>query len=226
VSEPGPGKLVLGIDTSTTVNVGLAWDGEVLTTGSIGDSRAHVEQLMPLVQQCLTDGRRQLREIDQIVVGLGPGPFTGLRVGIVTAGVLAAALSLPLHGICSLDVLAAQHVRDAAPALGGFLVATDARRREVYWARYDPAGRRVSGPYVSPPAELPRLPTVGPAVHLYPDRLLGIPGPRSFDPGVLATMGPNLPTAGSEPLYLRRADAAEPSRRKPVLAHRRPRARG
>jgi tRNA threonylcarbamoyl adenosine modification protein YeaZ len=244
VSEPGPGKLVLGIDTSTTVNVGLAWDGEVLTTGSIGDSRAHVEQLMPLVQQCLTDGRRQLREIDQIVVGLGPGPFTGLRVGIVTARVLAAALptspvrlefaslmrphhlSLPLHGICSLDVLAAQHVRDAAPALGGFLVATDARRREVYWARYDPAGRRVAGPYVNPPAELPRLPTVGPAVHLYPDRLLGIPGPRSFDPGVLATRGPNLPTAGSEPLYLRRADAAEPSRRKPVLAHRPPRARG
>jgi tRNA threonylcarbamoyl adenosine modification protein YeaZ len=226
VSEPALRKLVLGIDTSTTVNVGLAWDDEVLATRSIGDSRAHVEQLMPLVQQCLTDGRRQLREIDQIVVGLGPGPFTGLRVGIVTAGVLAAALSLPLHGICSLDVLARQHVRDAAPALGDFLVATDARRREVYWARYDPAGGRVGGPYVNPPAELPRLPTVGPAVHLYPDRLLGVPGPRSFDPGVLAMMGPNLPTAGSEPIYLRRADAAEPSRRKPVLAHRQPRARG
>jgi tRNA threonylcarbamoyl adenosine modification protein YeaZ len=225
VTETG-NALVIGIDTSTTVNVGLALDGDVLAAGTIGDRRAHVEQLMPLVQQCLADGRRQLREVDQIVVGLGPGPFTGLRVGIVTAQVLAAALSLPLHGICSLDVLAAQHVRDAAPLLGDFIVATDARRHEVYWARYDPAGQRIAGPSVNQPAELPRLPTVGPAVDMYPDRLLGIPGPRGLDPGVLAAIGPSLPTAGREPLYLRRADASEPTRRKPVLAHRRPRIRG
>jgi tRNA threonylcarbamoyl adenosine modification protein YeaZ len=223
VTEPG---LVLGIDTSTTVNVGLASDGDVLATGSVGDSRAHVEQLIPLVQQCLADGRRRLRDVDQIVVGLGPGPFTGLRVGIVTAEVLAATLSVPLHGICSLDVLAAQQVQDPARVAGDFLVATDARRREVYWARYDSAGRRLGGPYVNPPAELPRLPTVGPAVDLYPDRLLGVPGPRRLDPGVLAAMGANLPAAGSEPLYLRRADASEPTRRKPVLAHRQPRTRG
>jgi tRNA threonylcarbamoyl adenosine modification protein YeaZ len=219
-----PGQLVLGIDTSTTVNVGLARDGEVLATGSVGDSRAHVEQLMPLVQQCLAEGRRRLRDVDQIVVGLGPGPFTGLRVGIVTAEVLAATLSVPLHGICSLDVLAAQQIHN--PVHGDFLVATDARRREVYWARYDPAGRRVDGPHVNPPAELPRLPAVGPAVDLYPDRLLGVPGPRRLDPGVLAAMGPYLPAAGNEPLYLRRADASEPTRRKPVLAHRQPRTRG
>jgi tRNA threonylcarbamoyl adenosine modification protein YeaZ len=223
VTEPG---LVLGIDTSTTVNVGLASEGEVLATGSVGDSRAHVEQLTPLVRRCLADGRRQLREVDQIVIGLGPGPFTGLRVGIVTAEVLAATLSVPLHRICSLDVLAAQQVQDPARAVGDFLVATDARRREVYWARYDPAGRRTGGPYVNPPAELPRLPTVGPAVDLYPDRLLGIPGPRRLDPGVLAAMGANLPAAGNKPLYLRRADASEPTRRKPVLAHRQPRTRG
>jgi tRNA threonylcarbamoyl adenosine modification protein YeaZ len=207
------------------VNAGLARDGDVLATGSISDSRAHVEQLMPLVQQCLADGRRQLRDVDQIVVGLGPGPFTGLRVGIVTAQVLAATLAVQLHGICSLDVLAAQQVQDPAGLVGDFLVATDARRREVYWARYDPAGRRVGGPYVNPPAELPRLPTVGPAVDLYPDRLLGVPGPRRLDPGVLAARGAYFPTAGSEPLYLRRADVSEPTRRKPVLAHRQPRTR-
>jgi tRNA threonylcarbamoyl adenosine modification protein YeaZ len=225
VTEPGH-QLVLGIDTASAVSVGIASDGEVLATGSIGDSRAHVEQLMPLVQRCLADGRRRLRDLDQIVVGLGPGPFTGLRVGIVTAEVLAATLAVPLHGICSLDVLAVQQVQGPVRIAGDFLVATDARRREVYWARYDQAGGRVGGPYVNPPAELPRLPTVGPAVDLYPDRLLGVPGPRLLDPGVLAAMGPHLPAAGNEPLYLRRADATEPTRRKPVLAHRQPRTRG
>jgi tRNA threonylcarbamoyl adenosine modification protein YeaZ len=226
VSEPGLGRLVLGIDTSTTVNVGLASNGQPLASGSIGDSRAHVEQLMPLIQRCLAAAQRRLAEVDQIVVGLGPGPFTGLRVGIVTAEVLASTLSLPLHGICSLDVLAAQHRADPGRVPGDFLVATDARRREVYWARYDSVGRRLGGPYVNPPAELPRLPTVGPAVEDYPDRLLGTPGPRGLDPGALATVGPSLPNAGSEPLYLRRPDVGEPARRKPVLAHRQQRAHG
>jgi tRNA threonylcarbamoyl adenosine modification protein YeaZ len=225
VSEPGPARLVLGIDTATTVNVGLASDGEVLATGSIRDSRAHVEQLMPLVQQCLAAAQRRLPEIGQIVVGLGPGPFTGLRVGIVTAEVLASTLAVPLHGICSLDVLASQQVGHPGRVPGDFLVATDARRREVYWARYDFVGRRLAGPYVNLPAELPRLPTVGPAVEDYPDRLLATPGPRGLDPGVLATVGPSLPNMGSQPLYLRRADVSEPTRRKSVLAHRQQRAR-
>ena len=100
---------------------------------------------------------------------------------------------------------------------GEFVVASDARRREVYWARYGSDGVRIDGPYVSRPADVPRWPTVGPATEIYPDALEVVPGPRSLDPGALAVVGPGLPSAGSQPLYLRRPDAAEPGRRKSVL---------
>ena len=211
--------LVLGIDTSGTVNVGLAASDTALAARTVADTRAHAEQLMPLVRDCLADAGQELGDVELIVVGMGPGPFTGLRVGIVTAEVLALALALPVHRICSLDLLAAQAVRENAPG-AEFLVATDARRREVYWARYDAAGRRIDGPSVSPPADLPRLPTVGTAVDLYRERLHAAPGPRGLDPGLLAEVGPSLPAVGSEPLYLRRADASEPTRPKSVLLHR------
>ena len=206
--------VVLAIDTSTVVNVGLARGTDVLATATIEDRMAHVEQLAPLIRDCLAQAGVRLAEVDQIVVGLGPGPFTGLRVGIVTAQTLAAVGGLDLHGICSLDVLAAQYA-DRAPA--EFVVATDARRREVYWAAYAADGRRQGAPQVGPPLEVPRRPTVGPAAAVYPDQLMAVLGPRVLDPGVLAAAGPGLPDAGSAPLYLRRPDATEPTRRKSVL---------
>jgi tRNA threonylcarbamoyl adenosine modification protein YeaZ len=207
--------LVLALDTSTVVNVGLARGDQVLAQATVADRMAHVEQLMPAVRDCLSNAGVRVADLAQIVVGLGPGPFTGLRVGVVTAQVLASVAGVQLHGVCSLDALAAQY---AAQSPGGeFVVATDARRREVYWAGYTPDGRRTSGPTVSAPADVPRRPTVGPALGLYPDQLLAAPGPRALDPGMLAVRGPALPDAGREPLYLRRPDAAEPTRRKSVL---------
>lgn len=218
--------LVLAVDTSTTVAVGLARGGTVLAVAGVADPRAHVEQLTPLVQRCLAEAGARPGDLDQLVVGLGPGPFTGLRVGIVTAQVLATALRRPWRGVCSLDVLARQHVlehRDAEQQDSAFVVATDARRREVYWARYDADGRRVDGPRVSAPADVPRLSTVGPAADLYPGVLDAVIGPRTLDAGVLAAHGLDLPDAGREPLYLRRPDAAEPTQRKSVLLPRAPR---
>jgi tRNA threonylcarbamoyl adenosine modification protein YeaZ len=212
--------LVLALDTATTVAVGLARGPEVLRVAGVRDRMAHVEQLAPLVQECLEAAGLRPSALDQVVVGLGPGPFTGLRVGIVTAQVLASALRIPWRGVCSLDVLAAQHAgeRTGPAGTGGeFVVATDARRREVYWARYDAHGVRLDGPHVSAADDVPRLPTVGPAADLYPEQLEGVAGPRVLDPGVLAARGLQLPDAGREPLYLRRPDAAEPGRRKPVL---------
>jgi tRNA threonylcarbamoyladenosine biosynthesis protein TsaB len=210
--------LVLALDTSTLVNVGLARGERVLASLTIADRMAHVEQLTPTVRDCLRQAGVHLADLTQIVVGLGPGPFTGLRVGVVTAQVLASVAGIKLHGICSLDVLAAQFAHQS-PA-EGFVVATDARRREVYWAGYAPDGRRTTGPAVSAPSDVPRRPTVGPAVDLYPDQLLAAAGPRALDPGLLAVRGPGLSDCGREPLYLRRPDAAEPTRRKSVLGAR------
>jgi tRNA threonylcarbamoyl adenosine modification protein YeaZ len=210
--------LVLAVDTSTLVNVGLASGERVLASLTIADRMAHVEQLTPTVRDCLRQAGVDLADVTQIVVGLGPGPFTGLRVGVVTAQVLARVAGIKLHGICSLDALAAQFA-DQSPTQG-FVVATDARRREVYWAGYAPDGRRTTGPAVSAPSDVPRRPTIGPAVDLYPGQLLGTPGPRAMDPGLLAVCGPDLPHAGRDPLYLRRPDATEPTRRKSVLGAR------
>lgn len=207
-------RLVLALDTSTVVNVGLARDDRLLGTATIADQMAHVEQLMPLVAECLDAAGVAPRDLDQLVVGVGPGPFTGLRVGMVTAQVLSAALDLELRGVCSLDVLAAQF---AGACPGEFVVATDARRREVYWATYTSAGVRLGDPRVSRPSDVPRLPTIGPAAHLYADQLQTVPGPRSLDPGVLATRGRTLPDAGHEPMYLRHPDATEMTRPKSVL---------
>ena len=208
-------RLVLAVDTATVVNVGLASGSEVLAVATVEDRMAHAEQLMPLVADTLNLAGVRLADVDQIVVGLGPGPFTGLRVGVVTAQILATVTGVPLHGVCSLDVMATEHA--AAGPTGEFVVATDARRREVYWASYAADGSRQHGPGVDRPDGVPRLPTIGPAVDIYPEQLAVAPGPRRLDPGVMAVRGPDLPDAGPEPLYLRRPDASEPSRPKSVL---------
>jgi tRNA threonylcarbamoyl adenosine modification protein YeaZ len=212
--------LVLALDTSTVVNVGLAHGQTVLATATVTDQMAHAEQLMPLVSECLDAGGVRVGDLDQLVVGVGPGPFTGLRVGVVTAQVLSYLLGLELRGICSLDVLATQFAPESS---GEFVVATDARRREVYWARYSAAGVRLGEPGVSRPSALPRLPVIGPAADLYSDQLWAMPGPRSLDPGVLATRGATLPDGGHEPLYLRHPDATELTRPKSVLHYQRAR---
>lgn len=213
-------RLVLGIDTSTDVCVAVARGDEVLATAVVTDKMQHVEQVTPLVRQAVQEAGVNLGEVDLITVGLGPGPFTGLRVGIATAQILASVRKVPLHGICSLDVIAQQWIRATEVPTAEFLVASDARRKEVYWARYSAAGDRLDGPTVGAPETVPDLPLIGPAADLYPDRLPVTAGPRAFDPGTLCVAGPDLPDAGVEPLYLRRPDAAEPSRPKSVLVRR------
>jgi tRNA threonylcarbamoyl adenosine modification protein YeaZ len=206
--------LVLALDTSTVVNVGLAQGQRVLATASVADQMAHAEQLMPLISDCLDDAGVRPDDLGRLIVGLGPGPFTGLRVGVATAHVLSYALQLELRGVCSLDVFAAQF---AGASAGDFVVATDAKRREVYWAHYGADGVRLGEPRVSQPGDVPRLPTIGPAADLYKDQLQAVPGPRAMDPGMLATRGALLPDAGHEPLYLRHPDATELTRPKSVL---------
>lgn len=218
--------LVLALDTSVDVRVGVARDGVVLARRHVADPRQHVEQLMPLVSAALADAGARPSELDLVCVGLGPGPFTGLRVGVVAAQVLASVHRLPLRGVCSLDVLAA-----AVNRTGEFVVASDARRRELYWARYRGAGDlpvRLDGPHVSVAEALPDLPVLGPGAVAYRDRLGPRPlpdGPTAVDAGLLAARGQELASAGTEPLYLRRPDASVATKRKSTLVRRVPRRR-
>ncbi len=218
MSEVGTG-LWLGIDTATGVCAGVARQGEVLATGSVPRHNAHAESLMPLVSEVVEQAGITLGDLAGVVVGLGPGPFTGLRVGIVTAQTLAFVLDVPLKGVCSLDVVALQHA--ATGPSGPYLVATDARRKELYWAAYDARGARTGGPEVTRPTELPHLPVVGPGAELYPDAVQG-GVPYALDAGVLAAHAERLPDAGTEPLYLRRPDAEVPTTVKSALPRRHP----
>jgi len=211
--------LVLGFDTATpAVSVALH-DGErVIAGASALDARRHSELLTPMIAKILADAGASRTDLTAIAVGVGPGPYTGLRVGVVTARVLGSVLHLPVSGVCSLDVIAASAVSalSAAPA-GPFLVATDARRKEVYWARYDAAGRRIAGPHVGQASAIPDaagLPVAGAGGPLYPEAFGELIGPAYPDArtlcGLVARPAGQVPLLAPEPLYLRRPDAREP----------------
>lgn len=215
-------SITLGIDTATRVSAGLARDGQPLVERHVDSATQHVEELMPLVHAALDDAGLALNDIDAVAVGMGPGPFTGLRVGIVTAQVLAATLRVPLHRVCTLDALARQHGRD-----GEYVVASDARRRELYWARYRD-GAREGEPQVSAASELPALPIVGPGSVLFADIIAdrAVSGTSTgVDASVLAAVAAELPDVGAEPLYLRRPDATVSTKRKSALVQKLQRAR-
>ncbi|MDQ2756090.1 MAG: tRNA (adenosine(37)-N6)-threonylcarbamoyltransferase complex dimerization subunit type 1 TsaB, partial [Actinomycetota bacterium] len=129
--------LLLALDTSTTAITVALHDGTaVLAEVTVLDARGHAEHLAPAVQQALNQASAAAADVTDVAVGLGPGPFTGLRVGIVTARTFALAVGARVHGVGSLDVLAHSAVAGGHVTTGGLLVATDARRKEVYWARY------------------------------------------------------------------------------------------
>lgn len=209
----------LGVDTSTDICVGLARDGVVVASERIDDRRGHAEKLMPAVVELCRDHGIAVSDITEVAVGLGPGPFTGLRVGIVTGHTIASLAGTRMHGVCSLDVVAHQWVHGANPPAGEFVIASDARRKELYWARYAPDGTRVGEPQVGAPAELPALPVAGPGRSAYPE--LFVDGSETLDAGVLAAHWAELPDAGSDALYLRKPDAVAPTTRKSTLVGKR-----
>jgi tRNA threonylcarbamoyl adenosine modification protein YeaZ len=197
-------RLVLTIDTSTpAVTAGVVADGQVLAERVTVDARAHAERITPNVLAAIADAGRSMADLNAVGVGCGPGPFTGLRVGMATAAAYGHALGLPVHGVCSLDAIGGQ-------TTGEVLVVTDARRREVYWARYRD-GVRVDGPEVNAPADV----DPGPAqwVAGSPDHaaLFGLPRIEPTYPdaaGLVAAVADwSRPPAALLPLYLRRPDA-------------------
>jgi tRNA threonylcarbamoyl adenosine modification protein YeaZ len=168
---------VLAIDTSTSRTcVAVIENGSILYSGYRDGATAHGPSLPALVQEALA-----ISEVDEVVVGMGPGPFTGLRVGIAFAQSFALAQEISVRGVCSLDAIAAQIDES------DFVITVDARRKEVYWARYI-NGVRVAEPAVNFPADV-----MGISIHadLFPDMLSMV----------------NLPGDITEPIYLRRPDA-------------------
>jgi tRNA threonylcarbamoyl adenosine modification protein YeaZ len=186
--------VILAIDTATpAVTAGIVRRDddtvEVLAERVTVDARAHAEQLTPNVVGALADARLTVDDLDAVVVGCGPGPFTGLRVGMATAAAFGHALGVPVHGVCSLDAIGIGTTGDA-------LVVTDARRREVYWARYRD-GIRVDGPAVNAPADVPGAVDALTRPPAYPTvaGLVRVVAHWTADPAPLV------------PLYLRRPDA-------------------
>ena len=212
--------LTLALDTSTSaIGVAVLAPGRDPVVGVVVDARAHTERLAPLIRDTLAVAGATPADLTDIAVGTGPGPFTGLRVGLVTAVTMGHALGIPVHGVCSLDALAEQALVAVAVGVDEVLVATDARRKEVYWARY---GRGADGavalcePAVDRPAEVAdavrSLPTVGRGPVLYPELFPNaLEGPLDVDPSWLGRVALRRMAAGAampvEPLYLRRPDA-------------------
>ncbi|WP_030202875.1 tRNA (adenosine(37)-N6)-threonylcarbamoyltransferase complex dimerization subunit type 1 TsaB [Streptomyces sp. NRRL S-87] len=217
--------LLLAVDTATPAVTVALHDGEsVVAEANQVDARRHGELLLPSVDRVLAEAGLKLDAVTGIVVGLGPGPYTGLRVGLVTAATFASVLGVPVHGLCTLDGLAY-----AAGLEGGiegpFAVATDARRKEVYWARYEDPRTRVGGPAVDRPADIADqvagLPAVGAGALLYPEVFKDARGPEHQSAAALAALAAAKLAAGEEflpaqPLYLRRPDAQVPKNYKVV----------
>jgi tRNA threonylcarbamoyl adenosine modification protein YeaZ len=207
--------LLLAFDTATPqVSVALH-DGEEVIAELVSDrSMKHGEQLAPLIAAALAEAGAVRQDLTAVAVGAGPGPFTGLRVGLVTARTLAFALDIPVYAACSLDVIAAECV--ALGVSGPFTVATDARRKEIYLARYDEAGRRLDGPEVARPADAATdQPTAGEGALLYPAAFTAPFGPTRPAAGWLARAVTEelVELMDPEPLYLRRPDAVAAAER-------------
>lgn len=225
------GVLLLALDSSTPrVTVALvhvAADGSTRTLAEHADDAGnrHGEHLAPAIERVLAAAGAKPGDLRAVACGLGPGPFTGLRVGIVTAASIADGLRLPAYGVCSLDALAFAH-----RGTGPLLAVTDARRKQVYWARYDEGGQRVDGPDVAAPAD------VAAAMRGHVERVVGsgaIQWAEAFgeltvepaDPWPLASIIARLaadrvaagaPAEQLTPMYLRRPDAQPPGPPKSV----------
>jgi tRNA threonylcarbamoyl adenosine modification protein YeaZ len=219
--------IVLALDTSSptvTVAVCDVVDGDVRVKAERAETaeNRHGERLAPLIAMALHDAGLAVDALEGIVVGLGPAPFTGLRVGIVTARAMGDALDIPAWGVCSLDGIAHRFALGDDP----FAVLTDARRKQVYWALYDGTGGRVAGPELGPPDEVAAMLTartaevVGAGAGLYPAAFEaftnrdGDPSPRAAD--LVWCVDVTSPAGDLAPLYLRRPDAQPPGRPKAV----------
>lgn len=203
---------ILAIDTSVGVSVAvLTADGSLTQTNSAGHGMQG-ELTAELILEAITDAGITVGDISDVVIGVGPGPFTGLRVGLVTAVVFGYARDIPIHGICSLDAVAFDYAKPC-------VVVTDARRKELYFAEFSDG--RIGEPQVLKPEVLAEtfvgFDFVGPGAQLYPEFISGQVLPLRA--GALAQIfaSGKAQVVEVKPMYLRKPDAVEPTIRKSVL---------
>ena len=216
-------QLILTIDTATpAVTAGLVRrhpNGRqlsVLAERVTVDAKAHAERLTPNVLAALADAGCAMADLDAVVAGCGPGPFTGLRVGMATAAGYGHALSIPVYGVCSLDAIGLPASRAAGQEV---LVVTDARRREVYWARYRD-GVRTAGPAVDAPGAVDTgsaRAVAGSPAHAALFELPALDVTYPSPAGLVEAVGDWLDQPPPlVPLYLRRPDAKPSSQNQAV----------
>jgi tRNA threonylcarbamoyl adenosine modification protein YeaZ len=203
---------IIAIDTSVGISVAVLDDEKVLAETTKNVHGIQGEQTAAIIQELLNEAGLTVADLTDVVVGVGPGPYTGLRVGIATAQALAFARGLSVTGICSLDAVAYDFGKPC-------VVITDARRKELYWAKYETV--RVQGPQVNTADQIAHenedVEFVGPGVGLYPDSISGTYLPlRAASLGLLVASGKAQPVPVL-PMYLRKPDAQEPTIRKSVL---------
>lgn len=203
---------ILAVDTSVGVSVAILEKQNILAQFTDISHGIQGELTSAKISQLLKQTDLSSNDIDKVVVGVGPGPFTGLRVGIASAQAFSFALNIPYFGICSLDAVAHEFGKPC-------VVVTDARRKELYWARYEK--NKIAGPAVATPAELVALQAdcifIGPAAGLYPEFING-----EVFPLTAGALGQLYASGEAEllpvrPLYLRKPDAQESTVRKSVL---------
>lgn len=214
--------MILGIDTSSALTSVAVIDaaGDILVSREHEDPRRHAEVIGPMLADVVAT--IDPHALEAVACGVGPGPYTGLRVGIAVAVAMGVSWDVPVHGLCSLDAIARQEVASTAPR--PIEVASDARRQEVYWARYDADGLRVAGPRVRPAMDVPASVPRGMAHAVWVARrvqelLRAGAEPSAVHPDLDAhgadTGATESALAGAEllpprPLYLRRPDAMVP----------------
>ena len=223
--------LLLAIDTATSAITVALHDGQsVLAESATLDSRRHGEFVAPAMAEVLAKAGHSAADVTAVVSGTGPGPFTGLRVGLVTARTFAFACGIPVFGLCSLDVMAHEAWLAGEIRTGqSCVVATDARRKEVYWARYEVTvhgAMRRGAPMVAKAAaiatEVRGVSVIGRGALLYAESFGPRVGPLDVSAGALADLAARMIRAGDdlaapEPMYLRRPDATPRAPRKVAL---------
>ena len=181
----------LVIDTSSTrTTVALFRDAQLLFESHHDGATEHAEVLPNLVSQALHISK----QIDEVIIGMGPGPFTGLRVGIVFGQAFAHARSMPWRGVCSLDGIDIDSDE--------YIVTTDARRKEMYWARYRD-GSRVDGPFVDKQD----------VIANESEKKFGFGFTEILFPSPHLLLAKSQTASVTEPMYLRRPDAVPTSER-------------